>query len=467
MEAATTAAANRLRASLQGQVIVAGAPEYDEARKVFNARVDKYPAVVVRAASTADVAAAVKFAREHDLPVTPHCGGHSTAGFSSVDDGMMIDLRPMNAVSVDRKSRLVRCRGGALQGEFDAATQEHGLAVTGGRVSNTGVGGLAVGSGSGWLERKLGFMADLQVGAEVVTADGDVVRASEDENADLFWAIRGGGSNFGIVTEFEFRAEPIGPMVMAGMILHPRDVAQDLIAHYREVMAGAPDELAGGVALIHAPPEPFIPDEWKLKPVTGLIVLWAGSAADAEEGVAPLKDYGDPILSLVQPMPYTAFQQLLDGSAAIPGLREYFRIDYFRELPDEAIDAWVGHAAKTPSPLSQMVLQPLAGAESRVEPGAVPLPRPESPFGFQALGLWLDPAADADNISYIRELRDVTGPWTFDVALPNFVAEDDPAARLRASYGEENYRRLVEIKDRWDPDNVFRVNKNIAPSGAS
>jgi hypothetical protein len=465
MEASTAAAVNGLRAELQGELVVAGDAGYDEARRVFNGRVNKRPAFVVRAAGTADVAVAVKFAREHDLPLTAHCGGHSTGGFSSCDDGLVVDLRPMNAVSVDPETRAVRVGGGTLQGEMDAATQEHGLAITGGRVSNTGVGGLAIGSGSGWLERKFGLSPDLMTGAEVVTADGEVVQASDDENGDLFWGIRGGGSNFGIVTEFRFRAEPIGPMVMAGMLLHPRDAAPEISALYRDLVAASGDDLGGGVALIHAPPEPFIPDEWKLKPVTGTIVLWTGAAAEAEEAIAPLKAFGEPILDLVQPMPYTALQQLLDGSAAVPGVREYFRVDLFRELSADAIDAFVSHAAKVPSPMTQLVLQPLGGKESRVDDHATPMPGPDVPFGFQALGLWLDPAADEENIAYIRALSEVMAPWTLDVALPNFNAEDDPPSRLRASYGEENYRRLVTIKDRWDPDNVFCINKNIPPSG--
>jgi FAD/FMN-containing dehydrogenase len=464
MEAATAAAANGLRATMEGKVVVAGDTDYDEARKVFNGRVDKRPAVIVQCAGAGDVAAAIAFAREHELSLAARCGGHSTGGFSSVDDGVVLDLRPMNAVEVDPDSRLVQAQGGTIWAELDAAAQDHGLAVTGGRVSNTGVGGLAVGSGSGWLERKLGLTCDLLVGAQVVTADGDIVRASEDENSDLFWAIRGGGSNFGIVTEFEFRAEPIGPMVMAGMLLHPRDAAPELIAFYRDLMATAPDELGGGVALIHAPPAPFVPDEWQFKPVTAIIVLWMGSAADAEEAVAPLKGYGEPIVDLVQPMPYTAVQQLLDGSA-IPGVREYFRIDYLRELPSDAIDAWIAHAAKVTSPMSQMVLEPLRGAESRVPDGATPLPRPDVPFAFHGLGHWLDPADDDKNIEWTQELGEVMSPWALDRALPNFVAEDDPASRLRASYGEDTYRRLVEIKDRWDPENVFCVNKNIPPSG--
>jgi FAD/FMN-containing dehydrogenase len=467
MEAATAAAANGLRATMDGRVVMSGDADYDEARRVFNGRVDKRPALVAYAANAADVAAAVKFAREHELPVTARCGGHSTGGFSLVDEGVVIDLRGLNQADVDPDTRIVKAGGGMTQGELDAATQEHGLAITGGRVSNTGLGGIAVGSGSGWLERKLGLTADLFVGAEVVTADGEIVRASEDENSDLFWGIRGGGSNFGIVTEFEMRAEPIGPIVMAGMLLYPRDVAVELMSFYRDLMASASDDLGGGVALIHGPPAPFVPEEWQLKPVCGVIVLWTGSAADAEEGVAPLKSWGEPIVDLVQPMPYTAVQQLLDGSAAIPGLREYFRVDYFRELPDEAITAFVDHAAKAPSPMTQLVFQPLGGAESRVADDATPLPRPQAPFAFQALGLWMDPRTDAENEAHIRALKEVTDPWTMGVAPPNFIAEDDPTARLRTSFGEANYARLTEIKDRWDPDNVWRTNKNIPPSGAN
>jgi FAD/FMN-containing dehydrogenase len=464
MQASTQTAANGLNSAMEGRVVLAGDADYDEARKVFNTRVDKRPAVIAQCASTSDVAAAVRFAREHELTIAARCGGHSTGGFSSVDDGLVIDLRPMNTVEVDARERAVTAQGGTLWGELDAATQEHGLAVTGGRVSDTGVGGLAVGSGSGWLERKFGLTCDMLTGAEVVTADGDVVRASEDENADLFWAIRGGGSNFGIVTEFDFRAEPLGPMVMAGMLLHPREVAPELIAFYRDLLAEAPDELGGGVALINGPPEPFVPDEWQHKPVTGIVVLWMGSAADAEEAVRPIKEFGDPIVDLVQPMPYTAVQQMLDAPAAIPGLREYFRIDYLRELPPEAIDTFIGEAAKAQSPLTQVILAPSGGAETRVDDHATALPRPDVPFVFHALGLWLDPADDEKNMAWARQLGEAMSPWTLDRALPNFVAEDDSDARLRASYGEENYRRLVQAKDAWDPANVFHVNKNIPPS---
>ncbi len=276
-----------LRASVSGDVVAPGDPSYDESRKVWNGMVDRYPAAVVRCTSAADVAASVSFARDNALPLAVRCGGHSTPGYSTCDGGIVIDLRPMNAVTVDPDRRRARVQGGAVWAECDAATQEHGLAVTGGRVSDTGVGGLATGSGSGWLERMYGFTCESLLSAEVVTASGEVVNASADEHDDLFWAIRGGGGNFGVVTEFEFELHPVGPLITGGMLLWPRAQAGEVIRFYRDFIASSPNTVGGGVALLTAPPEPFVPEELRGAPAVGVVYCYVGSIEEGAQARCP------------------------------------------------------------------------------------------------------------------------------------------------------------------------------------
>src|SRR6266540_3661466 len=306
-----------------GELVHPGDAEYDDTRSVFNGMIDRKPALIARCTGADDVVSVVNLAREKDIPLSVYGGGHGVTGAAVVDAGICIDLRTMNRIDVDPDQRIARIEGGARWGEIDAATQEHGLAVTGGRVTTTGIGGLALGSGSGWLERKLGFTCDNLLEAEVVTADGRKVVASADENPDLFWGLRGGGGNFGIVTAFHLRLHPIGPIVLGGMLMYPSAMARELVSFWRDFMLAAPDEVGSGLAFITAPPEDFVPEPVRGQPVIGCILCYAGPVEDAERALAPLREFGPPGLDLVEPMPYTAVQQLID--AANPkGLLNYW-----------------------------------------------------------------------------------------------------------------------------------------------
>jgi FAD/FMN-containing dehydrogenase len=454
----------RLRASVAGEVVAPGDPSYDEARKVWNGMVDRFPAAVVRCASTSDVVAAVSFAREQGLLLAVRGGAHSTPGYSTCDEGLVVDLRPMNRVQVDPEAGIARVQGGAVWAELAAATQEHGLALTGGRVSDTGVGGLSLGSGSGWLERMYGFTCESLISAEVVTADGEVVTASADENAELFWALRGGGGNFGVVTEFQFRLHPVGPILTAGMLLWPRAQAGEVIRFYREFIAEAPDEVGGGVALITAPPEPFVPAELQGQPAVGVIYCYIGPPADGEEAARPLREFGSPAVDVVQPMPYVALQSMLDGGMP-PGVREYFKVDWLRSLPDETIDTVVAQADELPAPFGQLILAPMGGAVSRSGAKDMALSVPDAPWLYFCLSMWMDPAEDQRNTAWARGFAAAMREFGLGTGFPNFI-EPDEGNRLRVSYGDEKYARLVEVKRRWDPENLFRLNQNIVAPDA-
>ena len=450
-----------LRAAMEGEVVAPGDAAYDEARKIWNGMLDRYPAAVARCASTSDVVAAVNFARERELPLAIRCGGHSTPGYSTCDAGLVIDLRPMNRVEVDPEARVARVQGGTLWGELDGAAQEHGLAVTGGRVSTTGVGGLALGSGSGWLERAFGFTCENLIAAEVVTAAGQVVTASAEENPDLLWGLKGGGGNFGVVTEFVFRLHPVGPIVVAGMLLYPRAEARDVIRAYRDYMVDAPDEVGGGVALLTAPPEPFVPADLQGQPAVAIVYCYAGDVERGLEAAAPLRAIGTPALDLIQPMPYVALQSMLDGGMP-PGIREYFKVDYLSALNDEAIDVVVTQGEQLPAPFGQLILGPMGGALERSDSSSMALEIPRKPWLFFCLSLWMDPAEDERNTEWARGYAEAMRPFGIGQAPPNFIALDEGAGRLRASFGEEKYAKLVELKRGWDPGNLFRLNQNIA-----
>jgi FAD/FMN-containing dehydrogenase len=454
-----------LESTFAGQLIRPEDPGYDEARGLFNGRIDKRPALIARCTGPADVQAALAYARDQDLVVAVRGGGHSTAGHSCCDDGIVIDTGPMKATEIDVEARTGRFGAGLNWGELDAATQEHGLAVTGGRVTHTGVAGLTLGSGSGWIERKFGPTCESMISAEVVTADGQVLRASADENPDLFWGLKGGGGNFGVVTEFEFRLHPVGPMVYAGMILHPRAAAAELLRFYRDFIERAPDEVGGGVALITAPPEDFVPEEARGKPATGLIVAYFGDPEAGQEALRPLTEWGQPLLKMVQPMPYVAFQQLLDPGNPW-GINEYFKVDYLEELPDEAIDAAIEKATEVSSPFTQLIFGSLGGAYARIDRGAMALNVPDAKWFYFCLAMWLDPQQTESETNWARELMQTMASWAVDQAPLNFISADDRADRLRASFGEQKFERLVALKDKYDPDNVFALNPNIPPSTA-
>ena len=445
-----------------GQLIRPGDNAYDDARKVFNGMIDRSPALIARCANADDVVAAVGLARDQDLPLSVYGGGHGVTGSAVCDAGICVDLRGMKGIAVDPDARTVRAEAGLTWGELDAATQEHGLAVTGGRMSETGVAGLALGSGSGWLERKLGFTCDNLVEAEVVTADGRKVRASEDENADLFWGLRGGGGNFGVVTTFTFRLHPVGPIVLGGMLMYPAAMAGDLVRFYRGFMAAAPDEVGSALAFITAPPEEFVPEPVRGQPVCGVIVCYAGSVQDGEEALRPLREFGPPGIDLVEPMPYVAVQQLINPGNP-KGLQNYWSADFLTELPDEAVDTLVEHATKPVSPFTQILLIPGGGALARVDDDATAFGQRNAPWNVHFLSLWPDPADDDVNIAYTRAIATAMKPWTTGRAYLNFIG-DEGQGRVEAAFGQEKYARLQQLKAEWDPTNLFRHNQNIPPA---
>ena len=448
--------------AFKGTVLTPADPGYDDARRVFNGLVDRRPARIMRCTDAGDVAAALMLARQEGLPVSVYGGGHGVTGSAVVDDGMCIDLRALDGVVVDPVARTARVGGGATWGAVDAATQEFGLAVTAGRVSDTGVGGLTLGSGSGWLERAFGFTCDNMLEAEVVTADGRIVTASARENPDLFWAIRGGGGNFGVVTSFVFQLHPGGPTVLGGMLLYPASMARNLVRFWRGFMTDAPDEVGSGVAFITAPPLDFVPEPVRGQPVVGVVLCYAGDPVEGAEVMAPLLEYGPPAVNLVQPMPYLAVQQLID-QANPKGMRNYWTADFLGDLSDEAVDTLVSHATHPRSPLSQVILVAGGGAIARVPDDATALGQRNAAWNIHYLSMWADPADDDVNIRHTRSMAEAMRPWTTGRLYLNYIGDEGPG-RVEAAYGPEKYARLQQIKRIWDPDNVFRHNQNITPA---
>ena len=446
-----------------GTILSPGDAGYDAARAVFNGAIDRRPALIAQVADARDVAAALRHAQHESLPVAVRCGGHSGAGFGVIDDGLVVDVRRLKRVEVDLARHVVRAGAGLTWGELDAATQAHGLAVTGGRMSTTGIAGLTLGSGSGWLERKLGLTADNLVGATVVTADGDIVRADASQHPDLFWALRGGGGNFGVVTEFELALHPVGPMITGGMLLFEWERAHEVLAAYRDVMAEAPDELGGCAALQLGPPAPFVPAELVGKPVLAIIVAAFAEEAQAQRMLAPLRALR-PLVDAVAPMPYVALQQITDEGCP-HGMQNHWKAAFLDDLPDAAIADAIEVAADIPSPLTVVLLQPLGGAYGRVEEGATALSHRSARWAYHALSLWPDAADTAVNRAWTTRFAATMAAYGDGGVHPNHVS--DPAGeRVRAFYGAATYERLVAVKDRWDPRNVFAANQNIRPSGS-
>ena len=452
---------DRLQVDFAGELVRPGDPQYDALRRVFNGAVDRRPALIARCTGPGDVIAAVNHARDRGLEIAVHGGGHGVRGHAVCDGGVMVDLRPMNGIAIDAEHRRARVQAGVTWRELDAATQADGLAVTGGRVSSTGVAGFTLGSGSGWLERKLGLAADNLLSAEVVLADGSLVTASEDEDPDLFWGLRGGSGNFGVVTLFEFALHPVGPIVLGGMLLYPGSRAGDVLRVFRDFMADAPDELGAAAALITAPPAPFVPEPTRGTPVLGIIVCYAGDPAEGERVIAPLRDYGPPVADLVQAMPYTAVQQLIDPTMPA-GLHHHWGGDFLAELPDDAIDAFCSAASVAPSPLTQILIVPGGGQLARVEDGATAIGLRRSPWNTHLLTVWADPADSTRNLEWLRGLQAAIEPYTTGRTWLNFLG-DEGEHRVRRAVGEERYDRLRTIKRRYDPDNLFHLNQNIVP----
>jgi FAD/FMN-containing dehydrogenase len=450
-----------LRESLSGQVITSGDPDYEAARRVWNGAIDKRPAIVAQCAGVGDVVEAIRFARSERLVTAVRGGGHGVAGYATCDDGIVIDLSPMRGVEVDAAARIARVQGGALWSDVDAATQAFGLGTPGGLISTTGVAGLTLGGGVGWLSRKHGLACDNLVSARLVTADGSEVTASEDENPDLFWALRGGGGNFGVVTSFEFRLHSVGE-VFAGAILHPLERAGEFLRAYRELTPEAPDELTTVLGITAVPPSPDFPAELHGRKVLAVGVCYAGPPEDGERAIAPLRAIGEPLLERVQVMPYTVRQRLQDPSAPA-GLFNYWKSDYLTGLDDDLIDLVVERAARTTSPRTQLHLYQLGGAAARVGEGEAAYTHRSAPYLFSIISLWDDPAADpSPHVEWTRDFWSRLRPYAAG-AYVNFLGAEG-SERVRDAYGAAKYARLANVKADYDPTNFFRLNQNVEPA---
>ena len=454
------AAVDHLAQSFSGRILRDGDTSYDDARSIFNAMIDRRPALIARCATTQDVVAAVNFARERDLLVSVKGGGHAPTGHAVCDGGLMIDLSLMKKVTVDPQARVATAEGGVTWGEFDAATQEHGLAVTGGRVPSTGIGGLTLGSGSGWLERKLGYTVDNMLGAEIVLASGDIVHASESENPDLFWGLRGGGGNYGIVTKFEYRLHEIGPTVFGGMLVFPRFRAGEVIRAYRDFMEKADDDIGGGVVLVCAPPEDFVPEPMHGMPVVAIIVCYTGKPEDGPAAIQPFLDL-QPVMNMTQPMPYLEVQKLIEAGNQ-PGNQQYWKAEMLPELPDEAVEALVNSAAEPPSTMTAIIVQPLGGAVHRVPDDASAMGWRGAKWAVHILGQWPDPRENDEQIAWVRNVDASLQPWVQSGTYLNYLM-DEGEQRVKESFGA-HYKRMEELKNKYDPANFFRLNQNIKPT---
>jgi FAD/FMN-containing dehydrogenase len=449
----------QLRERVRGEVIRPTDEGYEEARKVYNGMFDRRPAAVVRCTQTSDVLAAVVFARESELDLAVRGGGHSVPGFGTVDDGIVVDLSGMRSVDVDPDRRTARAGGGVTWGIFNDAANAHGLATTGGVVSTTGVGGLTLGGGIGYLARGVGLSCDNLLSAEVVTADGRHLVASERENEDLFWALRGGGGNFGVVTSFEFRLHPVAE-VYGGPMFFEADDGGAVLRAFREFIADAPEEFGGFPAWQIAPPLPFIPEQRHGDVFLAFIACWAGPVEEAERVLKPLRDAAPIVAEHLGPMPYPALNSAFDALYPM-GLQHYWKANFVSELTDAAIDAHLEHGPKVPAVNSTVHIYPINGACHRIAPDATAFAYRDAAFATVIAGMWPDAADNEANIEWVRDYYDATAPLSEEGGYINFMADDDQD-RIKANY-KGNYERLVDVKRKYDPDNVFHLNQNIRP----
>jgi FAD/FMN-containing dehydrogenase len=450
-----------LRERIRGVVLTAADESYDAARHVWNAMIDRRPGLIVRCAGASDVQAAVDFARKAGAVLAVRGGGHNIAGSAVCDDGVVIDLTPMKSVRVDPVARTARVEPGVTLGEFDREAQSFRLITPTGINSTTGIAGLTLGGGFGWISRKFGLTIDNLISADVVTADGELVRASEKEKPDLFWALRGGGGNFGVVTSFEFRLQPLGPEVMSGLIVHPLSQARDLIRRYRDIVAAAPDELTCWFVMRAAPPLPFLPKEVHGTGIIAFAACYAGPMDAAERAMKPLRAMGTPIADVIAPHPFAGWQTILDPLLT-PGARNYWKSHSFAALDDGLIDVLVDYANKLPSAETELAFVQLGGAINRISVSATAYPHRDIAFLINLHTRWRDPAEDATCIAWARSLFDACTPFASGGTYVNFIPEDDKDGVQRAYLS--NAKRLAAIKAKYDPHNVFRVNQNIRPT---
>ncbi len=452
--------ASALKASLRGELIQAGDESYEAARKVYNGMIDKYPALIARCADAADVIAAVTFARENGLLVSIRGGGHNVGGLGACDDGLIVDLSLIRYTRVDPVTRTVRIGGGSTWGDVDHATHTFSLAVPSGVISTTGVGGLTLGGGIGYLTRKCGLAIDNLIAADVVLADGRLITVDEQRHEDLFWALRGGGGNFGIVTEFVFKAHPIHT-VYAGPMLWEMERAPELMKWYREFITQAPDDLYGFFAFLIVPPGPPFPEDLHNKNMCGIVWCYTGPMELAEATFKPIREQFPPALDFVGPIPHPALQSMFDPLYG-PGLQHYWKADFVRELSDEAIEVYIEHGSQLPSILSTMHLYPVNGAAHRVDQHDTAWSYRDATWSAVIVGADADPANKDRIINWVRAYWDAIHPYSAGGAYVNFMMEEEGDERVKASY-RDNYTRLAAIKSKYDPANFFRVNQNIKP----
>lgn len=435
-------------------------PGYDEARRIYNGMFNRRPLVVARCISADDVVAALAYARREALPVSVYGGGHAVTGLAVCDDGVCIDLRGMKGISIDAAAQTCRAEAGLNWGEFDRATAAHGLAVTGGRAVTTGISGLALGSGSGWLERKIGFTCDNLIKAEIVTADGRKVMASETENPDLFWGVRGGGGNFGVVTAFHFRLIRLPARLLGGMLVYPAEMAREVIRNFREVLPGAPDEIGSAISLTSAPDAPIFPEAVRGKAVVLVHLLYAGEYAAGEAATATIRAFGPPLADMVGPTSYVEHQ----GTTPLaPGYRNYWTADFYDSLPDEAVDILAAAAQDPISPSTNIFIAPGGGYASRIAEDATAFGERRAPFNIHYLASWPDAAFDAEGTRRIKAVSAAMKPWSTGRVYLNYIGNEGQT-RIDNAFGPAKMARLRALKAKWDPDNFFRNNQNISPA---
>jgi UDP-N-acetylenolpyruvoylglucosamine reductase len=445
---------------LRGKAIGPTDESYDVARHVYNAMIDRRPRLIVRCADISDVIHCVNFARDAGLPLAIRCGGHSVAGFGTVDDGLVIDLSPMKGIRVDPVRRVAQAQGGCTWGDFDHATHVFGLATPGGLISTTGIAGLTLGGGFGYLTRRYGLACDNLLSADVVTADGRFLTASAEQNEDLFWAIRGGGGNFGVVTSFEFRVHPVST-VYCGPVLYPLEKAAAVLRFFADYLSDAPRELSAFFAFLIVPPGPPFPEQLHMKTVCGIVYVYAGDLEKGEQLTRPLREFGPPAFALGHPAPYPAVQSMFDALLA-PGLNHYWKADFFRDLSDPAIHEHVRFGPKIPTPSSAVHIYPLDGAVQDVRADATAFAYRDVKFTDIVAAVSPDPAPMPQYREWVRAYWSALHPYSAGGAYVNFLM-DEGAERIAASY-RGNYARLAAVKKKYDPGNVFRVNQNIQPA---
>jgi FAD/FMN-containing dehydrogenase len=461
MMAPKSANVDELRKEFKGKVITPSDREYEESRKIWNGMVDKRPAIIARCAGTQDAVKAVNFARDNGVQLAVRGAGHHIAGNSLCDDGLVVDLSHMRAVKVDVAAKRAVAEGGATLGDFDEATLAHGLATPVGINSTTGIAGLTLGGGFGWISRKYGMTVDNLESAEVVTAKGDIVRASANENPDLFWALRGGSGNFGVVTQFEFRLHQVGPDLLSGLIVYPFSEAKRVLQQYRDFYAKAPDELTVWTVLRKAPPLPFLPADVHGKEVVILALLHAGDPKKGEELIQPLRKFGKPLGEHIGVQPFTAWQKAFDPLLT-PGARNYWKSHNFTTMADGLIDVVIEYVKKLPSPHCEIFFGAIGGATMRPAPDATAYAHRDAAFVMNVHGRWETPAEDERCIAWSRDYYRASASFASAGAYVNFLTADE-TDRVKVAYGQ-NYDRLAKVKRKYDPENLFRTNWNVKPA---